>query len=251
MPTTINPSGQTITQYNVQSGAALNLLNNIAPPATSGIPLVSQGVAAQPIFSTVGVAGGGTGVTTFTPYAVITGGTTATGPLQNVSGVGSSGQILTSNGASALPTWQTGSGGTGTFNCTTVTLTSAQVKALRATPITVVAAQGAGVWIIPLMYAAKLIYGGTNAFSNGQSLGLFYASGSDGLFNVVNTGTQLNVTTDKNWFGPSVATVQAPLPASVENQDLQIKNTGGSEITGNAANNNTFKITVWWTSISM
>jgi len=111
MPTTINPSGQTITQYNVQSGGASNLLNNIAPSATSGIPLVSQGVAAQPIFSTVGVAGGGTGVTSFTPYAVITGGTTATGPLQNVSGVGSIGQILTSNGASTLPTWQTPSGG--------------------------------------------------------------------------------------------------------------------------------------------
>lgn len=49
---------------------------------------------------------GGTGVSSFTPYSVITGGTTSTGPLQNVSGVGTSGQVLTSNGAAMLPTWQ-------------------------------------------------------------------------------------------------------------------------------------------------
>lgn len=49
---------------------------------------------------------GGTGDTSFTAYAVITGGTTSTGPLQNVSGVGTSGQVLTSNGAAALPSWQ-------------------------------------------------------------------------------------------------------------------------------------------------
>ena len=49
---------------------------------------------------------GGTGNNTFTAYSVICAGTTATGAFQNVSGVGSSGQVLTSNGAAALPTWQ-------------------------------------------------------------------------------------------------------------------------------------------------
>jgi len=52
------------------------------------------------------VAQSGTGKTSFTAYSVICGGTTSTAALQNVSGVGSSGQALTSNGASALPTWQ-------------------------------------------------------------------------------------------------------------------------------------------------
>lgn len=60
--------------------------------------------------NTVGVAQGGTANTTFTAYAVICAGTTSTGAFQNVSGVGTSGQVLTSNGASALPTWQTISG---------------------------------------------------------------------------------------------------------------------------------------------
>jgi hypothetical protein len=53
----------------------------------------------------VAVANGGTGDSSLTPYAVMTGGTTSTGAMQQVSGVGTTGQILTSNGASALPTW--------------------------------------------------------------------------------------------------------------------------------------------------
>lgn len=177
MPTLINPSNQTITQYNVQTGAALNLLNEVAPSATSGIALVSQGASAQPVFGVVSPAGGGTGVATvtglltgngtspmtgtaitqynvltagasnlpnsvapsaasgiplisqgsssqpifgtatvpgggtgdvsFTAYSVICGGTTTTGAFQNVVNVGTSGQVLTSAGPSALPTWST------------------------------------------------------------------------------------------------------------------------------------------------
>lgn len=55
----------------------------------------------------VTVAQGGTGVASLTAYALLAGGTTSTGNLQQVSGTGTSGQVLTSNGASALPTWQT------------------------------------------------------------------------------------------------------------------------------------------------
>jgi len=51
---------------------------------------------------------GGTGNSTFTAYSVICAGTTATGAFQNVSGVGTANQVLTSNGAGALPTWQAG-----------------------------------------------------------------------------------------------------------------------------------------------
>lgn len=58
-------------------------------------------------FDLLDVTGGGTGVTSFTPYAVIAGGTTSTGPLQSIASVGTTGQVLTSNGAGALPTFQT------------------------------------------------------------------------------------------------------------------------------------------------
>lgn len=53
------------------------------------------------------VAFGGTGVNTLTTYAVICGGTTSTGAIQSIASVGTANQALTSNGASALPTFQT------------------------------------------------------------------------------------------------------------------------------------------------
>ena len=59
------------------------------------------------------VAGGGTGVASTTAYAVLCGGTTSTGALQSVSGLGTATYVLTSNGAGALPTWQAASGGGG------------------------------------------------------------------------------------------------------------------------------------------
>jgi hypothetical protein len=53
---------------------------------------------------------GGTGVQSNTAYAVLCGGTSGTSPIQSIAGVGSSGQLLTSNGAGALPTFQSPSG---------------------------------------------------------------------------------------------------------------------------------------------
>ena len=57
------------------------------------------------------VENGGTGASSFTAYAVTCGGTTGTAALQSVSGVGTADQVLTSNGAGALPTWQDAGGG--------------------------------------------------------------------------------------------------------------------------------------------
>lgn len=49
---------------------------------------------------------GGTNTTSFTSYTPVCGGTTTTGTLQSVASLGSSGQVLTSNGAGALPSFQ-------------------------------------------------------------------------------------------------------------------------------------------------
>ena len=57
------------------------------------------------------VAKGGTGVASTTAYAVQCGGTTTTGATQSIAGVGTSGQVLTSNGAGALPTFQAAASG--------------------------------------------------------------------------------------------------------------------------------------------
>ena len=94
-----------VTQYGTVVAGTSNAVSSIAPSATSGVPYISQGSSANPTFGTAVVAGGGTGNTTFTAYSVIAAGTTATGAFQNVSGVGTAGQVLTSAGAGALPTW--------------------------------------------------------------------------------------------------------------------------------------------------
>ena len=61
----------------------------------------------------VPVTDGGTGLSSATAYAVLCGGTTSTGAFQSVSSVGTAGQVLTSNGAGALPTFQTPAGSSG------------------------------------------------------------------------------------------------------------------------------------------
>lgn len=57
------------------------------------------------------VSRGGTGLASATAYAVLCGGTTSTGAFQSVASVGTAGQVLTSNGAGALPTFQTPAAG--------------------------------------------------------------------------------------------------------------------------------------------
>jgi hypothetical protein len=100
-------TGTPVTQYNtLVGGATSSTIVNVAPSATVGVPLVSQGSAANPSFSTAVVAGGGTGVVSTTAYGVICGGTTSTGNFQNA-GAGTAGQVLTSNGAAAVPSFQT------------------------------------------------------------------------------------------------------------------------------------------------
>lgn len=61
---------------------------------------------------TVGVANGGTGVTSLTAYAPVCGGTTTTGAVQSCgTGIGNIGYVLTTTGATSLPTWQAAAGG--------------------------------------------------------------------------------------------------------------------------------------------
>lgn len=110
------------------SAGALFRINAVA----TGNALLSQGVGGIPQYGKIGltthvsgtlpVDNGGTGRASHTAYAVVCGGTTATGAQQSVASVGTSGQVLTSNGAGALPTFQTAaSGGTPTEQTTTAT----------------------------------------------------------------------------------------------------------------------------------
>jgi len=99
--------------YTVQIRAGANSGVTLQPnqSATVGYDSVAGDyVLVGPIGPTVPVSSGGTGLSTTTAYGLIAAGTTSTGNFQQVSGTGSSGQVLTSNGAGALPSWQSASG---------------------------------------------------------------------------------------------------------------------------------------------
>lgn len=237
----------TTTNRNVLVGASSNGITNVAPSATSGVPLISQGASSDPTFGTAVVAGGGTGVTSATAYAVLCGGTTSTNPFQSIAGVGTSGQVLTSNGASALPTFQD----VGIGLSATVTLTSAQVKALRATPIQIVAAAGSGKVIRVISCMAKMVYAGVNAFTNGQTCALSYDTAGTifAATSVLNAASINNTATNYNLA--QAANQNNVVDTTIENQPVYIKNIGASEITGNAANDNTVVVYVNYIVVSI
>jgi len=98
-----NSSNHQTTQYSAITGGVSNTLNNVAPSATSGVALISQGVASQPIFGTVVAAGGGTGRTTLTVNSVLCGNATSTIGMTNAA---TDGQLLIGKTA-AIPAFAT------------------------------------------------------------------------------------------------------------------------------------------------
>jgi hypothetical protein len=74
---------------------------------TASKPVFTDGSKNLVSTGTLAVDQGGTGNTTNVAYSVIVGGTTTGGAYQSVASVGTSGQVLMSNGAGALPTFQT------------------------------------------------------------------------------------------------------------------------------------------------
>lgn len=97
---TVKVSGQ--TGVSVPAAAKMVLVSN-----GTDVVVATNYMASATLGSALGVASGGTGVASNTAYAVLTGGTTSTGAVQSVASVGTSGQVLTSNGAGALPSFQT------------------------------------------------------------------------------------------------------------------------------------------------
>ena len=179
LPTWQAAAGGGIGTLDADSGSATGSTVTISGGSTG---LTTSGSSATiDLTGTLVVANGGTGIATTTAYAVICGGTTATGAFQHVSGLGSSGYVLTSNGAGALPTWQAGGGGgTGiTWNDQTsgtvtmavnngyvidngaslVTLTLPATAALGS--LFIVAGKSAGGWIIDVASGQTIHVGST------------------------------------------------------------------------------------------
>ncbi len=94
----VNSSLQTVAV--ISSGTWNGVLGPVDGSALTG--LTANNIGGQ-----VRVINGGTQRASLTAYALLAGGVTSTSEVQSLASNGTSGQILTSNGASALPTFQT------------------------------------------------------------------------------------------------------------------------------------------------
>lgn len=241
----------TTTNHDVLIGSTSNGITNVGP-GSSGQVLQSGGASADPAYSTATYPATTTvsqilysssanvvaGLTTANDGVLIT---SHTG-VPSLLAAGTTGQVLTAT-TGAPASWAAAPGGG--LQSATVVITSAQVKAIRATPITIVSAQGSGKMIVFVSGMSKLTYGGTNAFTNGQILNLYYNTSAGVQVTVPSFIPAASVTGTANAYNAQVATVFVNTAAtSLENVPIVLQNAGASEITGNAANNNTITVTI-------
>jgi hypothetical protein len=156
--------------------------------------------------------------------------TTATYPNT----AGTSGNVLTSDGTnwnSAAPI-----SSAGTLNTLNFTLTNSQIKNIHGTPIQLLAAPGAGKTYVIVQSLAKLIYGGTNAFVAGGSARLTLYGGTTYFASELMLNGTLVATGNRY---ESNSGLQGTGSVDGANLALNIYNPSATEISGNAANNNT------------
>ena len=138
--------------------------------------------AANGLVNAISVPNGGTGAASATAYAVQCGGTTSTSAHQSIATVGTSGQVLTSIGAGALPTFQSGSSGQLSYNLYTsgTTTWTAPTGVTKAKVICIGGGGGGG-----RFYADE--DGGTGGFG-GISIGIYTVTPGTGYSAVVGAG---------------------------------------------------------------
>ena len=148
---------------------------------------------------------------------------------------GAVGNVMTSNGTD----WVSSSPADGGITLASGTLTNSEIKNLNATPITLIAAPGAGKVIVVLQAIIKLNYGGSNPFLPpvGARVNLYYGTTRNALGeDWITIG---NLSASASTFNTLSGLINVNnVYSNMENIALMAYNPN-AEIAGNAANDNT------------
>lgn len=158
---------------------------------------------------------------------------------------GTSGNLLTSDGTN----WTSAAAASSGPSVISVQLTNSQIKNLNATPVQILAAPGAGKVYNVLSVSARLNYGGTNIFTAGasQTIALIYGTSASVVTAVTNAMLVAAAVRYALFLVPVVITNGTV--ANYDNLAINAKNGIATEISGNAANDNTVTIQVVYTII--
>lgn len=232
-------TGVTVTQHDLLVGASSNGITSVAPSATSGVPVISQGAAADPTFGTAVVAGGGTGRTTLTNHGVLVG--AATSAITQLA-AGSAGQVLQSGGAAADPLYSTA-----TFP-STATSTGTILRADGTNWVATTATYPA------TTTASQVLYSSSNNVVAGLS------TANDGLLVTSNTGVPSilagpgstgNVLQSNAAAAPSFSTATYPSTASGTGTILRADGTNWSATTATYPNTSTINQLIYSTAANV
>jgi len=131
-----------------------------------------------------------------------------------------------------------------TIQYATVTLTNANIKALRATPITLVAAPGAGK-VIEFVSGLLKLNAGTNVLTeSADNMAVKYTDGSGVVISTAIEATDF-IDQAADTYTNAVPVADAIVVATgAENKAIVLHNTGDGEYAGNAANDATMTVGV-------
>lgn len=130
-------------------------------------------------------------------------------------------------------------------------ITNAQIKALRGTPIQIVAAQGVGT-LLRFLRAEIMLIAGSNVLTVASAGPLVFRF-SSGVGQIVSSNVTAAGLLDQavSTASQCVEITDSPVSkANGDNQPLMLHNNGAAEIAGNAGNDATLQVKIWYSVVN-